>query len=133
VDAAATGGVVCEALRLGACSSFLPLGKFFRAEDVDPKIIHHEKGIDVLRVSFGEQKKFDASLLVSILTLLANDHHYCIVVLTSNSAQDVFKVLSQSDVVHLLLAPDALSVKHIFVVMDNSGAGQGLELKKKFA
>ena len=131
VDAAAKGGVVCEALQLGSCSGFLPPGKFFHAEDVNSKIIRHQKGIDVLRVSFDEQKKFDTALLVSILTLLANDYHYCIVVLTSDSAPEVFKVLSQSDVVHLLVAPDASSVKQMFAAMDKSGVWQDSELKKK--
>jgi len=106
VDAAAKNSVMCEALRLDPCGGFLPPNTFFQAQDVTSKIVHHQSGIDVLRVIFGEQKKFDISLLVSIATLLANDYHYCIVVLTSDRAPDAFQVLAQSDVVHFLAAPD---------------------------
>jgi predicted acylesterase/phospholipase RssA/CRP-like cAMP-binding protein len=131
VDAAASGSVVCEALQLGSCIGFLPPAKFFHAQDVNSKIIRHQKGVDVLRVSFSEQKKFDTALLVSVLTLLANDYHYCIVVLTSDCAPEVFKVLSQSDVIHLLVAPDASKVKQMFAAMDRSGVWQDSELKEK--
>ncbi len=105
--------------------------KFFAADEVFNNIIKTKRGFDVLRVSCGESDEHLSASLISLLTLLVNDYHYCVINLAAFSRGDVFKILAQSDAVHVLASAAAQDIKDISRRIYSSGIWSDSEFKKK--
>lgn len=131
VDTVAQDSLVCESLGLDAESGFKTSEQFFNTEDAMRHIIKDFKGVDVLRVLPEKKDETLAPFLISLLTMLVNDYHYCIVHLASALGSQAFKVLAQSDDVHLLALPDQDSLKKMSQIMQSAGVWADAELKKK--
>ncbi|MFZ5800871.1 MAG: patatin-like phospholipase family protein [Candidatus Omnitrophota bacterium] len=65
-------------------------------------IIRHESGIDFLPANFRVGGDADMSAVISLLSCLTNDYHYIVIDLPSQLDPTVFKVLTQSDSIHLI-------------------------------
>ena len=122
---------ICDALKIDPNAGFSASEALFQSNEALEKIVKHPLGIDVLRVLPSASKKIDASFLISLFTLLVNDYHYCIVNFSTRFGTDVFKVLAQSDLIHLLVSSDPLALKKFSQQLEESGVWTDLELKKK--
>ena len=131
VDTFQQTSVIVESLKIDPSFGFLAAQPFFNTEDVFKKIISHSTGIDVLRIFSDETHRLNAPFLISLLTMLVNDYHYCVVVLDSRLPFDVFKVIAQSDAVHLLMTADPESFRKLSQMMQDAGVWSDAELKKK--
>jgi predicted acylesterase/phospholipase RssA/CRP-like cAMP-binding protein len=131
VDVGRDDCTICEALNLDPLTGFSASKSLFHSDEAFEKIIRHPLGIDILRVLPSPSVKVEASFLISLFTLLVNDYHYCVVNFSTHFGIDAFKVLAQSDIIHLLVSPDPLSLKKMSQVLEDSGIWTDPELKKK--
>ncbi len=131
IDAETRESVMADVLGLGSSCAYVAPTHFMHPEDALKKIVHTDKGFDLLRVLPNPQKKLDAASLIPMVTMLVNDYHYCIVHLSSSFGPEVFKVLAQSDAVHLLVAGDIRALKEMSKGLEESGVWTDAELKKK--
>lgn len=69
---------------------------------LDNFIVHHESGIDFLPANFRVGGDADMSAVISLLSCLTNDYHYIIIDLPAQLDPTIFKVLTQSDLIHLI-------------------------------
>jgi len=69
-------------------------------------ILHSSFGIDVLCFYYNPQDDYCVRRLVGILSWLVNDYHYLILDLPSLMDKNIFSILNQSDIIHLLSGPD---------------------------
>lgn len=67
--------------------------------------------IDLLCFYYNPEDEFCVKRLVSFLSSLVNDYHYLILDLPSSMDRNIFSILNQSDVIHLLSGPDDLDLK----------------------
>jgi predicted acylesterase/phospholipase RssA/CRP-like cAMP-binding protein len=104
---------------------------FFQPETIFKEVVKTGKGFDVLRVLPGDPNRPLAPFLISLLTTLVNDYHYGIIHLPVALGPDVFKVLSQADLVHLLSEPSVTALKELSRLLYDSGIWTDAELKKK--
>lgn len=131
VDTVVQDSLICFSLGLNPDIGFRSTGQFFHTEDALRHIVKDFKGIDVLRVIPEKKDESLAPFLISLLTMLVNDYHYCIVHLASDFGIEAFKVLAQSDDVHLLFSPEQSSLKKMSQTMQAAGVWADAELKKK--
>lgn len=131
VLACADDPFVCDLVKIPPDVGFSATGRFFRSEDVSKNIFHHDKGIDVLRIPCAPDRKPEASFLISLVTMLINDYHFCVVHLPPELGAEAFKMLAQSDTVHLLLNPDAGFIKKARSELESSGVLDDKEVRKK--
>ena len=103
---------------------------FYDTETVFKKIIQHPSGIDVLLIRNIPEAPSWAPFLISVLTMLVNDYHYCLVPLLLSFGPEVFKILSQADVVHWIVTKDPAVLKELST-MRESGFWTDDSLKKK--
>lgn len=104
---------------------------FFQPETIFREIAKTGKGFDILRIFPSVPKRPLAPFLISLLTTLVNDYNYCIIHLSSALGPDVFKVLSQADLVHLLADANAPALKELSRFLYDSGIWTDADLKKK--
>lgn len=131
VDMLMQNSLICESLKLDPGYGFMASQQFFNTEDVMRYVVKDFKGIDVLRVLSDRKNDSLASFLISLLTMLVNDYHYCIIHLDSDLGEQAFKVLAQSDDVHLVVSPDRESLKQMSQSMQSAGVWADVELKKR--
>lgn len=130
VDLAARNSVIRAALHIEQGPCAINLGQLSSKEDIFRNIVRNKEGIDVLRVGYNPQSLSQAPALTALLTLLVNDYHYCLLHLPQDFGPEAFKILAQSDVVHLLTAPEADSVRRLSKLIEISGILGKQHLKK---
>lgn len=131
VDVDIPDSAICESLGIDRSLGFFAAQPLFNTEEVFKKIIRHTSGIDVLRILSKKDIKPSVPLLISLLTMLVNDYHYCIFPLSSDFGAEAFKILAQSDLVHLIVAPDPQSLRRTSQIMEVCQVWTDPELKKK--
>ncbi|MFA5039369.1 MAG: patatin-like phospholipase family protein [Candidatus Omnitrophota bacterium] len=107
-------------LGISASSCYLAWEQFFNSADVFRNIVRTDTGIEVLGVC-GHKGASDVAPLIALLTTLVNDYHYCLLHVPPDFGPQAFKVLAQSDAVHLLTAPDVDSVRRLSRLFEMSG------------
>jgi NTE family protein len=120
-----------QVLDISDTNSFIERQVFVHAEEVSQKITHHSSGIDVLSV---RTKSIDVALvpfLISLLTMLVNDYHYCFLPLLSDLGQEAYKLLAQTDLVHWLVSPNSTLLNEMTQGMLESGLWVDDSVKKK--
>lgn len=120
-----------QALGLTDTTLFIERQAFVHAEEISQKIIHHSSGIDILCV---RSKSIDIALvpfLISLLTMLVNDYHYCFLPLLSDLGQEAYKLLAQMDLVHWLVSPNPMLLNGMTQDMLESGLWIDDGMKKK--
>lgn len=68
-------------------------------------------GIDLLCVNYQVDDESSAKKLLGILSLLVNEYHYIVLDLPSVMDQFVFRILNQSDAIHILTSPDPADLR----------------------
>ncbi len=96
------------------CKEVLDLSVAFT--DFGPKavsnfIIKDKDDISLLCLSFDPENEDCVKRLIALLSLLVNDYHYILMDLSSVLEQSTFKMLYQSDVIHLLTSPEPVGLK----------------------
>ncbi|HAJ56929.1 MAG TPA: hypothetical protein DCL35_04080 [Candidatus Omnitrophica bacterium] len=123
--------LIGETLGVAPAGGFEAKDQFFHPDEVFKKITGTGKGFDMLRVFTGAQNPQLAPALVSLLTMLVNDYHYCVIHLPSGLGHDVFRVLAQCDLAHIVVEADAQAIKDSSNVLYMSGVWTDTEFKKK--
>jgi len=114
-----SAGLVCR-------SSFPPFDEIMKA------VVRRENvGPDVLRILPGPEGKWDASFIVSVLTTLINDYHYCLVFVSPQLEEEAARVLTQADAVHLISSTRQEMLRRMTKRMDGWGLWQDAEFKKR--
>ncbi len=133
IDTVSKDSCIADCLQINPSSGFFASQPFFNSEEALKKIIRHphSEGLDVLRIFSDEKHRLTSSFLTSLLTMLVNDYHYCVIPLHSGFGREVFKAVTQADAVHLLSASDPASLKKIGFMLEECGAWSDAELKKK--
>lgn len=131
VDIGPQPSAISQVLEMNSAGWFAATDSFFHHEDVMRTVVRDAFGIDVLRLHWNHENHLSTPFLVSLLTMLVCDYHYCLIPLTSQCGSDAFKVLAQSDLVHLLLPPSLDAMKKISQSMEAVGVWMDTELKKK--
>ena len=67
--------------------------------------------IDLICLHYKPEEERCVQSLIGILSLLVNDYHYIILDLPSLMSQLVFKILNQSDLIHILTSPEPVDLK----------------------
>jgi len=70
---------------------------------------HH--GVDLACLFYNPEDESFVRKLVDIMTLLVNDYHYIILDLPSVMDKNIFKVLNQSDLIHLMTSPEPVDLE----------------------
>lgn len=131
IHVSAGKSMVNEVLRIEPARGFKARGQLFPPDEVLKTIVKTDKGFDMLRVFPNTQDLPLAPFLVSLLTMLVNDYHYCIIHLPQVLGPDVFRVLAQSDQVHILVEANAAALKNMSSSLYASGVWTDTEFKKK--
>ncbi len=111
--------------------AFVCEDQLYSPNDVATNIVKHEDDFYALRISCSRCKEKLASAIISLLTLLVNDYHYCVIHLSANLGKDAFKILAQSDAIHVLANADAVDIKNISKLLHESNVWTDSEFKKK--
>ncbi|MDP2941341.1 MAG: patatin-like phospholipase family protein [Candidatus Omnitrophota bacterium] len=74
-------------------------------------VLRPASGIDLLCFHYRPDDDSCAEKLLGIISLMVNDYHYLILDLPSLMDRQIFKVLNQSDLIHLLTSPDEVDLK----------------------
>lgn len=133
VDVSSSPDPVLKGLVRDTSEAFSARTRFFKSEDVLGRIAHTDKGFDVLRVSPDSDNTTLVPFLISLLTMLVNDYHYCIIHLPPQLGPDAYKVMAQSDLVHFLASADAEEIKDISRGLHQSGIWSDADFKKKIS
>lgn len=131
VDVESEDSIISDALGIDVSFGYAITERFFGTDEVANKITKDARGIDVLRILKSDAETPAAPFLISLVTMLVNEYHYCVVHLASNFGEEAFKVLSQSDAVHLLVASEPELVQKMSRLLDESGVWTDEELKRK--
>lgn len=68
-------------------------------------------GADLICLHYKTEDEFCLQRLVGILTLLVNDYHYIIMDLPSSMDRPVYRILNQSDLIHILSGPQQVDLR----------------------
>ena len=74
-------------------------------------ILKDRLGIDLIPLSYNPQDELWARRLADALSLLVNDYHYIVLDLPSDMDRNIFDVLNQSDLIHILTSPEDVDLK----------------------
>ncbi|MCM8801336.1 MAG: patatin-like phospholipase family protein [Candidatus Omnitrophica bacterium] len=74
-------------------------------------ILKDKSGIDLICFSYKPEEELCIKRLFELISLLVNDYHYIILDLPSLMDRTVFRILSQSDEVHILSSPEPVDLK----------------------
>lgn len=130
VDLKPESSAIWKVLNIPSSACFLAWEQFFHPQDVFRKVIHSEAGVDVLGVCSPLRGTGDIAPLVALLTTLVNDYHYCLLHVPADFGPEAFKILYQSDIVHLLAAPVPDSVRKLSRLFEMSGLLEKVRRKK---
>lgn len=74
-------------------------------------ILKTEFGISLICFYYDPADESCVKRLVGVLSILVNDYHYLVLDLPSSMDRNIFSILNQSDIIHLLSGPDDLDLK----------------------
>ena len=74
-------------------------------------ILNTKYGIELICSFYNPQDQSCLSKLLGILSILVNDYHYIILDLPSSLDKEIFNILNQSDLIHILTGPDIVELK----------------------
>jgi len=74
-------------------------------------ILNTQYGIDIICSFYEPETQSCLSKFLGILSILVNDYHYIIVDLPSYMDKEIFDILNQSDLIHILTGPDIVELK----------------------
>jgi len=74
-------------------------------------VLKTDYGVDLLCFYYNPEDESCVKRLVGFLSGLVNDYHYLILDLPSLMDRNIFSILNQSDIIHLLSGPDDLDLK----------------------
>jgi len=131
VDFSGGNSLIAKVLGLGAHGAVLPKDLAYHPTKAFDFILHTQMGIDVLFTEVKAPVTTDATAFISLVTMLVNDYHFCLVHLPHDFGPQVFKILSQSDIVHLVMAPEADTLKKMSRLLDMTGLLRENSFKKK--
>jgi len=131
VDAGGPDSCLSDLLGLEAGAGLVCRPSFPPLEEILKQVVHREEeGLDVLRLQPDPSGKWDASFIVSVLTTLINDYHYCLVFGASHLGPEASRVLTQADVVHLVSSTDQEMLRGMTRSMAAWGLWQDAEFKR---
>jgi NTE family protein len=132
IDFSGSASVISRALGLHDVSGRqLPKDEFYHAQKIFDHIIHTDAGVDVLVTQAQPSGRAEVASFITLVTTLVNDYHFCLVYLPFDFGPQVFKVMAQSDAVHLVLASEEEAVRKMARLLDMSGLSQDRAFKKK--
>ncbi len=109
-----------------ACRSSFPA-----FEEIMKAVVRSEEGPHILRILPDPKGKWDASFIVSVLTTLINDYHYCMILVAPHVDQETARILTQADAVHIVSSTNQEMLRGMTMQMDAWGLWQDAELKKR--
>ncbi len=74
-------------------------------------IVRSKFGVDLLCFYYNPEDELCVRRLAGVLSGLVNDYHYLVLDLPSLMDRDIFSILNQSDIIHLLSGPDDLDLR----------------------
>ncbi len=74
-------------------------------------ILKSKFGIDLLCLHYKEEDESCLKSLMHALSILLNDYHYLLLDLPSIMDRQIFNILNQSDLIHILTSPDQVDLK----------------------
>ncbi|MGE5280081.1 MAG: patatin-like phospholipase family protein [Deltaproteobacteria bacterium] len=101
VDATHEGSCLPHILGLESGAGLVCRPSFIPLEEIMKAVVRRDGGPDILRLQPGPDGKKDIECLISVLTTLINDYHYCLV-LVDPRMEEAARILVQADVVHLV-------------------------------
>ncbi len=125
------GNFVNDSLKLKETRGFQIKGQFFDPKDIFNSVVDSGKGFDMLHILPNPDGGTMAAFLVSLLTMLVNDYHYCVIQVSDSLGQESFKVLAQCDLVHIVVEAEASSLKNMTNTLYASGLWSDADFKKK--
>ncbi|MBN1913884.1 MAG: patatin-like phospholipase family protein [Candidatus Omnitrophica bacterium] len=87
-------------------------------------ILKNSLGVDLFCFHYRQEDISCAKKLVAILSRLVNDYHYMILDLPCSMDREVFEILNQSDMIHILTSSDEVDLKRTHSLIER--------LKKSF-
>ncbi len=126
-----SGGNSLIARVLGAQGTVLPKDLAYHPTKALDFILHTQAGIDILFTEAKAPAATDTAAFISLVTMLVNDYHFCLVHLPHDFGPQVFKILAQSDIVHLVMIPAADALKKMSRLLDMTGLLRENSFKKK--
>jgi len=82
-----------------------------RLTSIKDFILKDKFGIDLITLSYNPQDSSCVIKLADLLSILVNDYHYIILDLPSEMDRNIFDMLNQSDLIHILTSPDEVDLK----------------------
>jgi len=98
-------------LRIEGGYPVLDLSSTDTARIIKGFILKDKLGIDLIPISYNPQDELWARRLADALNFLVNDYHYIILDLPSEMDRNIFDVLNQSDLIHILTSPEEVDLK----------------------
>ncbi|MDD5018981.1 MAG: cyclic nucleotide-binding domain-containing protein [Candidatus Omnitrophica bacterium] len=131
IDFSGPGSVIGRALGFDASRAPLSKDQFYHAQKIFDHVISTSTGVDVLVPEVQPSGRAEVAPFIALVTTLVNDYHFCLVHLPYDFGPQVFKVLAQSDAVHLVLAPEYDAVRKMARLLDMAGLSRDRAFKKK--
>lgn len=86
-------------------------GGGFVSSSVADFILKDKYGVDLACLFYNPEDEVFVRKLVDIMTILVNDYHYIILDLPSVMDKSIFRVLNQSDLIHILTSPEPVDLE----------------------
>jgi NTE family protein len=131
VDAAGTDSCLPSVLGLEENAGLVCRSSFVPFEEIMKGIVRREGGPDVLRLLPDPQGKWDVTFIISVLTTLINDYHFCLVFVSPSLGQEASRVLLQADAVHLVCSVKQEMLRGMMKSIDAWGLWQDGDFKKR--
>ncbi|MCM8792023.1 MAG: patatin-like phospholipase family protein [Candidatus Omnitrophica bacterium] len=104
--------IILDFLELDESSKRIDISQInIDVEELKDYILNTDYGIDLLCIFYNLEDESGLSKLLGILSILVNDYHYILLDLPSALDKEVFSILNQSDIIHILSGPDILELK----------------------
>ncbi|MDD3375114.1 MAG: patatin-like phospholipase family protein [Candidatus Omnitrophica bacterium] len=103
-------------------------------ENTESSIIKSDQSADLLSVCFDSKDSVVSTKISQFVSSLANEYHFIVLDLPSQSDNDVLTTLNQSDDIHLILGDskaDLISGKLFLRKLEHSGLGESKKQKIK--
>jgi len=131
VDFSGGDSLIRGVLGLGPSASILPKDLVYHPTRIFEFVLHPQAGIDVLFVEAKAAGTTNVAAFISLATTLVNDYHFCLVHLPCDFGPQAFKILAQSDVVHLVMTPHADALRKMSRLLDMTGLSCDSSFRKK--
>jgi len=131
VDAGGADSCVPGLLGLDAHKGLEVRSNFVPLDEIQKHIVRRDDGPDILRLVLKGGGSNEAEFIISVLTMLINDYHYCLVLVPPTLEEGAARVLTQADIVHLLSSTRQEKLRAMTRQMDVWGLWQDNEFKRR--